>query len=523
MANEFIARKGLIVLAGGAFVTGNLNVSTTISSSFISGGFFHGNGAGIFGVISSSYAITSSYADLARSASFATTASAATSITFTPATASYAITAGATGGGVTGQGVVNRIVVWTGTSTIATSSLDDDGSRITTALPFTASAFQGNGAGITGVISASYAGTDWGAINNKPVGITSQSSVNTFGNTTISGTLLVSGNVSAVGYQLTASAFQGNGAGITGVVSSSYALTASYAQNAGAVNFSTGSYTGSFTGSLLGSASFATTASAATSITFIPSSASFATTASAATSITFVPVTASHAPSALSASYALTARSSSYAVTTDWSAINNRPVGIVSSSAQTVANIAGQTITPLIVSATTITADTITARVFNTQMVSSSIIYQSGSTKFGDTADDVMSVTGSLNVSGSTTFLGPVTFNSGLGPSIIAGALYTTASTTANVGTTVVGLVTTGSYDMAQFAYVVKNGARARSGVVMSVWSASVVEFTDTSTADIGDTTDISFTVDVVTGNARLKAVVASINGWTVKAIVQAI
>jgi len=489
MANEFIARKGLIVLAGGAFVTGNLNVSTTISSSFISGGFFHGNGAGIFGVISSSYAITSSYADLARSASFATTASAATSITFTPATASYALTAGATGGGVTGQGVANRLVVWTGTSVIATSSLDDDGSRITTSLPFTASAFQGNGAGITGVISASYAGTDWSAINNKPVGIASQSSVNTFGNTTISGTLLVSGNVSAAGYQLTASAFQGNGAGITGVVSSSYAVTASYAANAGAVNFSTGSYTGSFTGSLLGS---------------LVGSASYAT-------------------NALTASYATTAGSSSYAITTDWSAINNKPVGIVSSSAQTVANIAGQTITPLIVSATTIEADTITARVFNTQMVSSSIIYQSGSTKFGDTADDVMSVTGSLNVSGSATFLGPVTFNSGLGPSIIAGALYTTASTTANIGTTVVGLVSTGSYDMAQFAYVVKNGPRARSGVVMSVWSASVVEFTDTSTADVGDTTDISFTVDVVTGNARLKAVVASINSWTVKAIVQAI
>jgi hypothetical protein len=39
----------------------------------------------------------------------------------------------------------------------------------------------------------------------------------------------------------------------------------------------TGTFTGSFTGSLLGSASFATTASAATSITFTPATASFAT------------------------------------------------------------------------------------------------------------------------------------------------------------------------------------------------------------------------------------------------------
>jgi hypothetical protein len=37
---------------------------------------------------------------------------------------------------------------------------------------------------------------------------------------------------------------------------------------------------------------------------------------------------------------------------------------------------------------------------------SSSIIYSSGSTKFGDTSDDIHHFTGSLNVSGSTTFFG---------------------------------------------------------------------------------------------------------------------
>lgn len=55
------------------------------------------------------------------------------------------------------------------------------------------------------------------------------------------------------------------------------------------------------TGSLFGSSSFATTSSAATSITFTPLSSSFATTASAATSITFIPESASYA---LTASYA---------------------------------------------------------------------------------------------------------------------------------------------------------------------------------------------------------------------------
>lgn len=44
---------------------------------------------------------------------------------------------------------------------------------------------------------------------------------------------------------------------------------------------------------------------------------------------------------------------------------------------------------------------TLTAQEFHTEIVSSSIIYESGSTKFGDTLDDTHSFTGSLQVSGS--------------------------------------------------------------------------------------------------------------------------
>ena len=43
----------------------------------------------------------------------------------------------------------------------------------------------------------------------------------------------------------------------------------------------------------------------------------------------------------------------------------------------------------------------VTAQEFHTEFVSASIIYQSGSTKFGDTADDIHSFTGSLEVSAS--------------------------------------------------------------------------------------------------------------------------
>jgi len=46
---------------------------------------------------------------------------------------------------------------------------------------------------------------------------------------------------------------------------------------------------------------------------------------------------------------------------------------------------------------------TITAQEFNTEIVSASILYESGSTKFGDTLDDTHSFTGSLQVSGGLT------------------------------------------------------------------------------------------------------------------------
>ena len=46
-------------------------------------------------------------------------------------------------------------------------------------------------------------------------------------------------------------------------------------------------------------------------------------------------------------------------------------------------------------------AGTVTAQEFHTEFVSASIVYESGSTKFGDTLDDNHDFTGSLNISGS--------------------------------------------------------------------------------------------------------------------------
>ena len=54
---------------------------------------------------------------------------------------------------------------------------------------------------------------------------------------------------------------------------------------------------------------------------------------------------------------------------------------------------------------------TLTAEEYNVTLVSSSVLYQSGSTKFGDTSDDTHQITGSLLTSGSVTINGDLIVN----------------------------------------------------------------------------------------------------------------
>lgn len=113
-----------------------------------------------------------------------------------------------------------------------------------------------------------------------------------------------------------------------------------------------------------------------------------------------------------------------------------------------------------------------------------------------------------------------VTLNGGL---IVHGTLFTSGSNLdIDSGTEIVASIGTGSRDVAFFDYVVKKGSNYRAGTVMAVWDgADNVEFTDTSTNDLGNTNDVSFTVDALSGAVRLKATVSS-NDWVVKTSIRA-
>lgn len=94
---------------------------------------------------------------------------------------------------------------------------------------------------------------------------------------------------------------------------------------------------------------------------------------------------------------------------------------------------------------------TVNARQFNINVVSSSIIYQSGSTKFGDTSDDTHSFTGSVDITGSLIVNGsevgiapgPNTFDFNLDPEA-AGTVNFIQDSTANTQ----AIARTGSFDI---------------------------------------------------------------------------
>jgi hypothetical protein len=101
--------------------------------------------------------------------------------------------------------------------------------------------------------------------------------------------------------------------------------------------------------------------------------------------------------------------------------------------------------------------------------------------------------------------------------------LITTAKVTqTNSGSFVVYSLPTASYDTAFFEYSVKSGSNARAGTIMAIQSGTSVNFTETTTTDIGNTTAVSFTVLVSGSNLALTGS-STTGSWTIKSIIRGI
>jgi hypothetical protein len=76
--------------------------------------------------------------------------------------------------------------------------------------------------------------------------------------------------------------------------------------------------------------------------------------------------------------------------------------------------------------------------------------------------------------------------------------------------------IATGSYTAAFTKYTVSNGANARAGEFVTVWNGTTTEFTDVSTKDVGNTTDVTLSSAIVTSQIKIDVITAT-SGWNIK------
>jgi len=198
-------------------------------------------------------------------------------------------------------------------------------------------------------------------------------------------------------------------------------------------------------------------------------------------------------------------------------AINLKTQGLIVSGANGItASVSGQTLT---VSGSNATTSTKGVASFNGtnftvtggEVTSNNITINGGTVTLGGTRNITLA---QITTQGATT-TDAVTLSGGA----TIGSAFQTSSTYVAVGPTtneVVLSLATGSFDAAHFDYVLKSGVNLRTGTVMSIWTDGSIEFTDTSTNDIGNTRNADFTVDTNSGNVRLKFSVTS-GTWTIK------
>lgn len=153
----------------------------------------------------------------------------------------------------------------------------------------------------------------------------------------------------------------------------------------------------------------------------------------------------------------------------------------------------------------------------NDLIISSSTIYSSGSTRFGDSIEDTHQFTGSVSVNGpikSQEFR----LNAGTVQLVFTGSINTGI-----FGTTeyVYPFIPTSSYVGATVEYAASRPGGTRIGVLMAGWSGSQTVVTDVSNTDVGDTSDINFSL--IENNGYIKFRVESLGSgsypWTVQSL----
>jgi len=107
--------------------------------------------------------------------------------------------------------------------------------------------------------------------------------------------------------------------------------------------------------------------------------------------------------------------------------------------------------------------------------------------------------------------------------SYIAPSLNTTIKVTSLTGLTNIYSIPTSAYTGAFFDYTISNGTNLRAGNIMSIWnSGTTIQYRETSTNDIGNTSGLTFNM-IVSGSTAILRTSGVTGNWTVKTIVRSI
>ena len=104
----------------------------------------------------------------------------------------------------------------------------------------------------------------------------------------------------------------------------------------------------------------------------------------------------------------------------------------------------------------------------------------------------------------------------------VKNALIDNVSATSASTTTTVASISGSTYAAVFFDYVIYKSSNIRAGTVVACSDGTNVSFTETSTTDLGDTSDVTLAVDYSSSNFRLRATTTS-STWNIKAIIRAI
>ena len=99
---------------------------------------------------------------------------------------------------------------------------------------------------------------------------------------------------------------------------------------------------------------------------------------------------------------------------------------------------------------------------------------------------------------------------------VIGNTTYITVNEITTTGTTTIHSIPTSSYSSAFIEYVISDTINSRAGNIQSVWLGSNVNYTETATMDIGNTTDFDWDV-VIAGNAIKVNSIVTAGSWNVK------